>query len=219
MPELIPAILTNDISDFRKKYAELFALSSYFTKLHVDFIDGEFLPNPTIQPIDLDSFKSPLILMAHFMAFKPADYFIQIKKIGFQWGLIQYEAFYSQDSVLESIEQGKQLGLQMGISVNPETSLDDISKILPKVSLVQVMGVHPGSQGREFVKGTLEKIKELKKKSRTVIISIDGGIKPGLALECAAAGADWIVIGSAILNSKHPKEMLDQFKREMESGS
>jgi ribulose-phosphate 3-epimerase len=78
------------------------------------------------------------------------------------------------------------------------------------------MGIHPGAQGREFVPSTLDKIKELKKISGNVIISVDGGIKLGKALECVKAEADWIVIGSAILNTSHPEEALEAFRREIE---
>ena len=76
MTELAPAILTNDISDFRKKYSDLFGLSQYFRILHVDFMDDVFVDRTTVMPDALDFLKSsPLILMAHFMTMMPQQYF------------------------------------------------------------------------------------------------------------------------------------------------
>jgi ribulose-phosphate 3-epimerase len=77
------------------------------------------------------------------------------------------------------------------------------------------MGVHPGAQGRNFESISLEKIKELKSLIPNVIISVDGGIKPGIASMCSEAGANMLIIGSAILKATHPKEALEMFKREL----
>jgi ribulose-phosphate 3-epimerase len=216
MPELVPAILTNDVSDFRKKHADLLALGNYFSKLHIDFIDGEFLPNKTVMPADLDFLKSPFKLMAHFMAYRPEKYFDTIQRLGFSWALVHYEAFDSVDHALEVVREGNEKGLNMGICINPETPLHNAAKLLTKVDVVQLMGVHPGAQGRTFEPNTIEKIKELKSLTRSVMIAVDGGMKLGLAGKCADAGADLIVIGSAILHASHPKEALEAFKRELE---
>lgn len=216
MSELVPAILTNDVSDFRIKHAELLAIGHYFSKLHVDFIDGEFLPNPTLMPRDLSFLDSPFQLMAHFMAYDPKQYFEAIRKIGFAWALIHYEAFDSDQEILDTIKAGAEMGLGMGLCINPETPLHKCAKILPHVRLVQIMGVHPGAQGRPFEPSTLEKIKELKSLTRDCVVSIDGGMRLGIANKAEKAGADLIIIGSAILRSSHPKEALEAFRRELE---
>jgi ribulose-phosphate 3-epimerase len=216
MAELVPAILTNDVSDFRKKHADLLALGHYFSKLHIDFIDGEFLPNKTILPQDLGFLKSPFGLMAHFMAYEPQKYFKDIKKMGFTYALIHFEAFDDNKQIIEALQEGANQGLSMGIVINPETPLHKIAKIIPRVRMVQIMGIHPGAQGREFMPETLDKISELKTLTRDCIISVDGGMKLGLAAKCEHAGADLIIIGSAILHSSHPKEALEAFKRELE---
>jgi ribulose-phosphate 3-epimerase len=216
MSELVPAILTNDVGDFRKKHADLLALGHHFSKLHVDFIDGEFLPNKTIMPEDLKSFTSPFQLMAHFMAYEPQKYFEATRKAGFAWALIHFEAFDSVADILSAILLGEEKGLGMGVVINPETPLHKAAKIISKVSLIQLMGIHPGAQGREFMPETLEKISEVKKLTRDIIVSVDGGVKLGIATKCQHAGADLIIIGSAILHSSHPKEALEAFKRELE---
>lgn len=210
MPEIIPAILTNDISDFRKKYAELFALSHYFKKLHVDFVDGEFLPNKTVMPDDLPKMNSPFELMAHFMAYDPKQYFSHCKVLGFKWVIIHYEAFHLKVEIDEAITAARKLGLKVGLAINPETKPYQVAIFLRRVDMIQLMGVHPGAQGRPFEYETLEKVRELKKLLKNVIICVDGGAKLGTARQIAESGADWIIAGSAIAKASHPKEAIEE---------
>lgn len=209
MPELIPAILTNDISDFRKKYAELFALSHYFTKLHVDFVDGEYLPNKTVMPDDLPKFNAPFTLMAHFMTYDPEQYFSHCKVLGFSWVIIHYESFHLKTDIDLAIESARKLGLKVGLALNPETKPYQVAVFIRRVDMLQLMGVHPGAQGRPFEYETLEKVRELKKLSKNVIICVDGGAKVGIAKQLAEAGADWIIAGSAIAKADHPKQAIE----------
>jgi len=209
MPELIPAILSSDVSDFRKKYAELFALSQYFTKLHVDFVDGRFLPNKTLLPKDLPRMNSPFELMAHFMTFNPEQYYGDIKALGFKWVIIHYESFHLKTEMDGAIEAARRLGLKVGLAINPETKPYQIALFIRRVDMVQLMGVHPGAQGRPFEYETLDKIKELKKLLKSVIICVDGGAKVGTARQIAEAGADWIIAGSVIAKASNPKQAVE----------
>lgn len=216
MTEIIPAILTNDISDFRKKYADLFALSHYFTKLHVDFIDGDFLPQNTIQIKDLAGFKSTLSMIAHLMVRNPKDYFEDAKKQGFAYVFIHFEAFENLDELQKTIDKAKELHLKIGLSINPETKLYEAAKFIDKVDVIQLMGVHPGAQGRAFEPATLDKIRELRNLSKNVIICVDGGVKVGVVRECVLAGANWLVAGSAILQSDNQKIAIEALKADSE---
>ena len=218
MTEISPTILTNDISDFRKKYAELFALSHYFKKLHIDFIDGKFLPNKTVMPADLTFLKSsPLILVAHFMTLSPQSYFLAAKNSGFKWVIFHLEAFKQDQEIDDAIKQARTLDLKVGLALNPETPLHFVSRFLPKIDLVQLMSVHPGAQGRPFDLTAIEKIRELRAFSKSVIISVDGGIKVGIARQCAKAGADILVAGSAILKSEDEEMAIEALKADIES--
>ncbi len=217
MAEIVPAILTNDISDFRKKYAELFALSHYFSKLHVDFIDGEFIHNKTVMPKDVLFLKSsPLTLMAHFMTFEPHKYFEDAKEAGFSWVIMHFEAYKQESELTEAIRLARALGMKVGISINPETPLFMLGKFLTKVDLVQLMGIHPGFQARPFMPSTIEKIKELRALSKDVIISIDGGVKVGIARQCVKAGAQLLVAGSAILRSEDEELAVEALRADIE---
>lgn len=217
MIEIIPAILTNDISDFRKKYAELFALSHYFKKLHVDFIDGRFLPNKTVMPSDLGFLKSsPLGLMAHFMTFNPQNYFLDAKNSGFQWVIFHLEAFKRDQQIDDAIKQARALDLKVGLALNPETPLHFVGRFLSKIDLVQLMGVHPGAQGRMFDVTVIEKIMELRALSKSVIISVDGGVKVGIARQCVKAGVHMLVAGSAILRSEDEEMAIEALLADVE---
>lgn len=218
MTELSPAILTNDISDFRLRYAKLFALSHYFTKLHIDFIDDEFIHNKTVMPADLKFLRtSPLTLVAHFMTLTPEKYFEDAKDAGFKWVMFHLEAFKRDSEIDPVIEKARNLGLKPGLVINPETPLHMAGKFLLKIDLIQLMGIQPGFQGRPFMLSTIGKIAELRALSKNVIIVVDGGIRVGIARQCAKAGADILVAGSAILKSEDEQLAIEALKADIET--
>ncbi|MBI3952574.1 MAG: hypothetical protein HY336_01295 [Candidatus Doudnabacteria bacterium] len=217
MAEIIPAILTNDVFDFRKKYSDFFALSHYFSKLHVDFSDGEFVPSKTIVPRELSFLRSPFTLIAHFMTYRPQIYFEQAKEVGFTYVLFHYEAFGKDAEIEEAINAAENLGLKIGLVLNPETPLYKAGKFIPKVDLVQLMGINPGFQGRAFITSTIEKIKELRTLTKDVIICVDGGVRVGIARACVKAGADYLVSGSAILRSEDKELALEALLADIET--
>ncbi len=216
MTEIIPAILTNDIADYRTKYAELFGLSAYFTKLHVDFIDGDFLPEKTVDVKELIGFKSPLTLIAHFMVGNPKDYLEDAKKAGFSYVIFHFEAFENGVGVNETIAKARELGLKVGLALNPETHLYEAGKFLEKVDVVQLMSVQPGAQGRPFDIKTFDRIKEVRKLLKNSIICVDGGIKVELVRGCVLAGANWLVAGSAIWQADNQKMAIQALGAESE---
>ncbi len=217
MTELSPAILTNDISDFRKKYSELFAISHYFKYLHVDFIDDVFIRNKTVMPSDLGFLKSsPLITMAHFMTKDPQKYFQDAKNSGFTYVIFHYEALKDETEITETIAAGQKMGLKVGIAINPETPIHMLGKYIQKVDMIQLMGVRPGFQGQAFMQSTVEKVRELRSLSKTVKLVVDGGIKIGIAHELAVAGADIIVAGSAIFRGDDKQMAVETLKADIE---
>jgi ribulose-phosphate 3-epimerase len=217
MTELSPAILTNDISDFRKKYAELFALSHYFKKVHVDFIDDIFIRNKTVMPKDLPFLKtSPLTLIAHFMTVEPQKYFQDAKDAGFTWVIFHYEAFTNESGIDEAIQAARNLQLKVGLAVNPETPIYMAGKFISKIDMIQLMGVHPGFQGRPFMIATVDKVRELRSLSKTVIIAVDGGVKIGIAHQLAAMGANIIVAGSSIFRGEDEQMAVEALKADIE---
>ncbi len=218
MAEIIPAILSNDISDFRKKYAELFALSQHFKKMHIDFADGNFVRNKTLMPADLEFLKSsPLTLMAHLMTYEPKGHFLHAKQAGFKWVLFHYEAFDNYHDINVTINTARKLDLKVGLVLNPETPLHMAGKFITKVDLIQLMGIHPGFQGREFMPETFSRIKELRALSKNVIISVDGGVKIGIARKCKMAGADHLVAGSTILRAQDEEKAVEALEIDIQT--
>jgi ribulose-phosphate 3-epimerase len=218
MTEIIPAILTNDLSDFRKKYAELFSLSHFFTKVHIDFSDNDFVEMNTVDLKDLFFIKPTLGLVAHLMVANPKDYFEDAKKIGFSYVVFHFEAFEDPQAIYPTIELAKKLNLKTGLAINPETKLFEAGEFLDKVDMVQVMGVHPGLQGQKFEPGTLEKIRELRKLLNKSIICVDGGVKVGIVQECVKAGANWLAVGSAIWQADNQKLAVEALAADSETG-
>jgi len=217
MTEIAPAILTNDLADFRKKYAELFALSQHFKTLHIDFIDGQFLPNKTLMPADLAFLKtSPFLLTAHLMVKNPQQYFQAAKDSGFECVIFHLETLKTPEEILETIASAKHLGLKPGLSLNPETPLHAVGSWISQVGLVQLMGIHPGSQGQEFVPEVLEKVSQLRQLSKSVIICVDGGVKTGIARKLVEAGADILVAGSAILKAEDEEQAIEALRSDIE---
>ena len=217
MVEISPAILTNDISDFRKKYAELFALHDHFHMLHVDFGDGVFVDSQTVMPKDLLFLaNSPLTLTAHFMTYHPANYLRAAEAAGFKYALVHFEAFLHKHQLDETLMFGEHLGLKMGLVLNPETPLHAAAKYIQKIDLVQLMAIHPGRQGLQFMPQTLQRVKELRMLRKNVIICVDGGVKVGVAKQLAQAGANILVAGSAILKSENESEAIKSLKRDTE---
>lgn len=216
MTEIIPAILTNDISDFRKKYAELFALSQYFTKIHVDFSDGDFIPEKTIEVKQLNFLKPASALIAHLMVTNPKDYFEDVKNAKFKFASFHFEAFEQDQDLADSIKAAKALGLKVGLCINPETKLYEAGKFLNQIDFIQLMGVHPGGQGQAFDPSTIDKIREARKLLKYGIVCVDGGVKVGIVRECVLAGANWLTAGSAIWKSDNQRLAVEALQADSE---
>ena len=116
-----------------------------------------------------------------------------------------------------SIKKIKDLGIKVGISIKPNTQVEEIYDILPLIDLVLIMSVEPGQGGQKFIPESLEKIEKLNKKIKNlnlnVLISVDGGINNNSAIECKENGVDILVIGSALLNSADKKKFIKDCKK------
>jgi ribulose-phosphate 3-epimerase len=202
MTEIVPSILTNDVSDFRKKHADLLAISHLFSSLHIDFADGMFVDSKTILPKDIMFFKSPFKLTAHLMTLHPEQYFSDLKKLGFLGVLFHVEIFENNDQVREVMDHAWRLELKPGLVLNPETPVERVLTFLVQAGMIQIMSINPGGQGREFIPQSLDKIKIIREQGRGTIIIVDGGIRVGVAQQCARAGASMLVVGSGLTVSE-----------------
>jgi ribulose-phosphate 3-epimerase len=177
--------------------------------LHLDIMDGHFVPNLTFGPVVLKDLKkiSKHPLDAHFMVTNPSDHMDWFKDVGLYNFTFHWEATHHHDRL---IQKAKSIYPSVGISLNPSTSINVIDlDTLSKVDLVLLMSVNPGFGGQSFIPGVLSKIKSLvevkTKHHLSFQIQIDGGVCEQNAKDLALAGADNLVAGSFVFSSGKDK--------------
>jgi ribulose-phosphate 3-epimerase len=172
--------------------------------IHLDIMDGHFVPNITIGPPVISSIRkvTSLPLDAHLMISDPARYLDDVIRAGANWVSVHVEA---DVHLQRTIQQIRSLGVNAGAVLNPSTPIGFLEEILPDLDFVLLMTVNPGFGGQTFIPATLEKIRKLKEKITSnkyrARIEVDGGIDAANLPELLAAGADVIVAGSAIFQS------------------
>ncbi len=197
-----PSLLSANFLNLEKDVLELNKGSNLW--LHLDVMDGHFVPNLTFGPVVVSKLKSitSLPLDAHFMVTNPSDHMDWFKDVGLTNFTFHWEAATHHDRL---IQKAKSLYPSVGISLNPSTSLNVIEDyIFEKVDLVLLMSVNPGFGGQSFIEGTIRKVQELaairSKKNLKFSIQVDGGITDSNALSLISAGADNLVAGSFVFS-------------------
>jgi ribulose-phosphate 3-epimerase len=212
--KVAPSILS---ADFGRLGDEVKAVErSGADMIHVDVMDGHFVPNITIGPLVVSALSkiTKLPLDVHLMIENPDRYIAPFAKAGANILSIHAEASKDLEKDIELI---KSLGVKPAVVINPKTGIRAIEKVLDKVAMVLLMTVNPGFEGQKFMPDVLPKIKELKQvidgRGLDVDIEVDGGINLDTAREVVKAGANVLVAGSAIYWSKDYKAVIDGLKR------
>ena len=188
--------------------------------IHVDIMDGHFVPNITIGPFIVESIRkaTSLPLDVHLMIKEPDTYLRNFIKAGADYVTVHLEAAVHLHRTVQWIKEG---GVKAGVSLNPATPIWGLEYILPDIELALLMSVNPGFGGQEFIPQILEKIKTLKKfideKGHSVLIEVDGGINLDNARDVASAGADILVMGSAFFNAKDYRTIIRTVKERLGS--
>jgi ribulose-phosphate 3-epimerase len=183
--------------------------------LHLDVMDGRFVPNISFGAMVVKFVKkiTTKICDVHLMILEPEKYVEDFKKAGADHITVHIEAC---THLHRNIEQIKDLGLKVGVSLNPHTPVSLLKNIIKDVDIVLLMSVNPGFGGQKFIPETLAKISELKKiitdNNATALIEIDGGITVENAKEIVRAGADVLVAGSTVFKSANPIETILHLK-------
>jgi ribulose-phosphate 3-epimerase len=212
--KVAPSILSADFSRLGEEVRSVEGAGA--DMIHVDVMDGHFVPNITIGPLVVAALSkiTKLPLDVHLMIENPDKYIERFAKAGANIISIHTEASKDLDNVIKLI---KSLGVKPAVAINPKTGIKSIEKVLDKVSMVLLMTVNPGFEGQKFIPDVLPKIRELKQtldsRGLEVDIEVDGGINLDTAKEVIKAGANVIVAGSAIYWSKDYKAVIDGLKR------
>jgi len=199
---IAPSILS---ADFSRLGDEIRAVEAGGADvIHVDVMDGHFVPNITIGPLVVEAARkvTELPLDVHLMIENPERYLDDFARAGADWITVHVETGYHLHRTVHRI---KELGKKAGVVVNPATPLATLDYILEEVDLVMVMSVNPGFGGQSFIPSALEKIARLKEmiddRGLGVGIEVDGGVGPATIASIAAAGANIFVAGSAVFGS------------------
>ncbi len=213
MMKIAPSILS---ADFARLGEEIQAIEKGGADyVHVDVMDGHFVPNITIGPLVVDAIRpvTTLPLDVHLMIENPGQYIPEFAKAGADIIVVHAEADRHLHRTIQLI---KSLGKKAGVSLNPATSLSALDMILPDLDLVLLMTVNPGFGGQSFISSCLPKIKQLRERIDSlgleIELEVDGGVKVDNIAEVAAAGADVFVAGSAVFNSPDYAKTIAQLK-------
>lgn len=208
-----PSILS---ADFSKLYEEIKAIEEAGADwIHIDVMDGHFVPNITIGPVVVSKIRktSDIFFDVHLMIENPGRYVEQFAKAGADLITVHAEACTDPKPIIKKV---KECGCKVGISVNPETSIDVIKNIIGDVDLVLVMSVHPGFGGQSFIRDVLPKIKQARnlidKTKRDIYLEVDGGINKENAKLVKQNGANVLVAGNFIFTSNDYREAIQSLK-------
>jgi len=211
MIKISPSILSADFARLGEEVKAAEKAGAHM--LHIDVMDGHFVPNITIGSAVVASLRkiTGLPLDVHLMIEDPDKFLTDFVNAGADILTVHYEACVHLHRTVQRI---KESGLKAGVSINPATPVGHLESILPDADLVLLMSVNPGFGGQEFIPHTIAKLRQLntmmKESGATALIEVDGGVKPGNAKEVADAGADILVMGSAFFNSGNYAETMEK---------
>ena len=207
MVELLPSILSADFARLGEQVAA--AERGGATVIHVDVMDGHFVPNITIGPLVVKSLRrvTKLPLDCHLMIENPDEFIPAFAEAGADWVSVHFEACRHLHRTLEFIAQK---GMKPGVVINPGTPVDFLLDILPMVHHVLVMSVNPGFGGQKFIPFSLEKIRKLVNLRQELglqfRIEVDGGVAHETIVQIVQAGAELLVAGNAVFGTGDPEQ-------------
>lgn len=213
MVEILPSILSADFARLAEEIAKVERGGA--TILHVDVMDGHFVPNITIGPPVVESLRkaTKLRLDVHLMIEEPERYATRFVKAGADSVSVHYEAARHLDATLNDIRRA---GARAGVVLNPATPVSVLDDVLEVADYVLIMSVNPGFGGQSLIPYTLDKVRKLdalrRERRLPLLIEIDGGVNRDNLAEVVRAGCDWVVTGSFIFHSADAERTVRELK-------
>lgn len=210
MVKIAPSILSADFSKLGEEIKDVEQGGADY--IHVDVMDGHFVPNITIGPLIVEAIRpvTSLPLDVHLMIENPDQYVEAFARAGADFLTVHVEASRHLHRTIQNI---KSCGVKAGVVLNPATSTETIKPIIDDVDMVLLMTVNPGFGGQKFIHSVLPKIKEVKdlvqSRGLKTEIEVDGGVNEETAKLCIEAGANVLVAGSAIYNKSDRKQAIE----------
>ena len=213
MIKLAPSILSADFARLLEDVKKVEKAGCEY--LHIDVMDGHFVPNITLGPGIVKSLRKDvnMVFDAHLMIENPDNYIKEFADAGCDIIVVHQEACTHLHRTIQNI---KSHGIKAGVALNPATPIETIKYVLQDVDMVLLMSVNPGFGGQSYIPVVTEKIKELKalidEMNLDIDIEVDGGVKPSNIAEVVNAGANVIVAGSAIVNAGNIDEAVKSLR-------
>jgi ribulose-phosphate 3-epimerase len=198
--QTVPAILTDDPKALETMVRQTETFTSY---AQFDIMDGQFVPSRSVTCEHIARLKTKLNWEAHLMVLHPETCLEDFQRAGAQKIVFHYEATSSPQAVISAV---RNLGIGVGLAVNPETPISAITPLVNELDSVLFLSVNPGYYGSKFIPEVLDKIAEFRRTQPDLETGIDGGIKEGNIAQIARSGVDVICVGSAILQQPQPGE-------------
>ncbi|WP_026570407.1 ribulose-phosphate 3-epimerase [Sediminibacillus terrae] len=211
--KIAPSILSADFAKLKEEIEEVEAAGADY--IHVDVMDGHYVPNITIGPLVVDAIRpvTSLPLDVHLMIEQPEQYIQAFADAGADILTVHQETCTHLHRTLQLI---KKADVKAGVVINPATPADFIKPVLQHVDLVLLMTVNPGFGGQSFISEVLEKVKTIsewrKEMNLDFEIEVDGGVNAETAADCVNAGADVLVAGSAVFSKEDRRQAIQEIR-------
>jgi ribulose-phosphate 3-epimerase len=202
---IVPAILTDNPQDLKRMLGQAETFTDF---VQIDFMDGDFVPSKSVTPEDLAEIEIRIGWEAHLMVKDPIDYLSSLNKKGLKRVIFHWEADPHPESIVSAL---RDLGLAVGLAINPETALSQFEDLVPHIDSVLFLSVHPGFYGSPFVEEVLEKVREFRYRFPSTVIGIDGGVALDNIQRLKLLKMDYACVGSRIFRHDDPGKSYGEF--------